>query len=184
MVQFRLLPQVEVTGLWSAEGENIYYTAGNVSIGSENAHGKKLFVQGNIYMMSGTASLEFKNGLEYSVIDSRPGGFDFQSQGNSFMVITGQLEDEGKRGDVGINTKPSAKLHVKDSVSGDATLANHVVAFENTSAGLSPDVLMLRVNKSNPTAASNFITFTDSSKNLGSIEGEREWGHFVKHIGR
>ncbi len=154
-----------VTGLWSAEGENIYYTAGNVAIGATNTYGRKLWVQGSIYMMSGTASLEFKNGLAYSVIDSRPGGFDFQSQGNSKMVI----DEAGK---VGINTiTPSTILHVKNSLSGDASLGNHVAAFENTSTGASPDVLMLKVNKSNPGNTCNFITFADSTQNLGSIEG-------------
>ena len=51
-----------------------------------------------------------------------------------------------------------------------------MAAIENSSKGTSPDVLMLKVNISNPDEATNFVTFTDSTKNLGSIEGNGSGG--------
>jgi hypothetical protein len=78
---------------------------------------------------------------------------------------------------VGINTtSPSTSLHVQKNISGGASMANHVAAIENTSTGTSPDVLMLKVNETNPGTACNFITFRDSAKNLGSIEGNGSGG--------
>jgi hypothetical protein len=82
-----------------------------------------------------------------------------------------------KDGGVGINTtSPSTSLHVQKNISGGASMANHVAAIENTSTGTSPDVLMLKVNNTNPGIACNFITFGDSAKNLGSIEGNGSGG--------
>jgi hypothetical protein len=81
------------------------------------------------------------------------------------------------RGDTGIGTNaPETRLHVRRSVSGGASMGNHVTAIENTSTGESPDVLMLKVNVENPDNAMNFITFADSSGNLGSIEGDNAGG--------
>jgi hypothetical protein len=82
-----------------------------------------------------------------------------------------------KDGGVGVNTtSPSTSLHVKKAISGGASIANHVAAIENTSTGTSPDVLMLKLNVEDPGTASNFITFADSTKNLGSIEGNGSGG--------
>ncbi len=109
--------------------------------------------------------------------DSTPTYF-INSVSDSFMV--GYMADASdttpeffvRDGSVGINTtSPFTRLHVKRSISGGAILANHVAAIENTSTGLSADVLMLKVSNTNPGAASNFITFSDSTDLLGSIEG-------------
>ena len=80
-------------------------------------------------------------------------------------------------GGVGVGTNaPATQLHVAKSISGGASKANHVAVIENTSTETSPDVLALAVGKINPTKDSNFITFQDGTKNLGSIEGNGSGG--------
>ncbi|MFO7999465.1 MAG: hypothetical protein R6U86_10850 [Bacteroidales bacterium] len=80
-------------------------------------------------------------------------------------------------GGVGINTtSPSTSLHVQKNISGGASMANHVAAIENTSEVAGPDVLMLKVNIEAPGNGCNFITFRDSERNLGSIEGNGSGG--------
>ena len=71
---------------------------------------------------------------------------------------------------------PETQLHVAKSISGGASRANHVAIIENPSTGTSPDVLALAVGKIDPTVDSNFITFQDGVKNLGSIEGNGSGG--------
>ncbi len=102
---------------------------------------------------------------------------------NSFMV--GYMTNSSditpeffvKHGGVGINTtNPSTSLHVKRDISGYADLENHVAAIENTSTDASPDVLMLKVNIENPNNGNNFITFSDSTKLVGAIEGNGSGG--------
>jgi len=78
---------------------------------------------------------------------------------------------------VGVGTtNPLTRLHVKRNVSGGASLGNHVAAIENTSSETSPDVLALKVNIADPDGGTNFITFRDSTHNLGSIEGNGSGG--------
>jgi hypothetical protein len=82
-----------------------------------------------------------------------------------------------KDGGVGVNTtNPLTSLHVKREISASAGLENHVAAIENTSTGTSADVLMLKVNTTNPGTGCNFITFSNSADNIGAIEGNGEGG--------
>ena len=98
------------TGLWSSSDFDIYYNSGNVGIGTTNPLRKFHVHDGTLRLSSGTASLEFKNGLSFSVIDSAPGGFDFQSLGASRMVITERYDSSGI---VGIGTtEPQYELDV------------------------------------------------------------------------
>jgi len=102
---------------------------------------------------------------------------------NSFMV--GYMANETdttpelfvKDGAVGINTSnPTTWFHVKGEKSGSPIVNNHVAAIVNTSSNANPNVLMLKVDIDNPTAASNFITFRDNVGNIGAIEGNGSGG--------
>jgi len=115
-------------------------------------------------------------------------GFDNSNRlisnlGNSFMV--GYMTDASdatpeflvKDGGVGINNaNPQTAFHVNRTVSGSPTLANHAAAIENIAVADDPNVLMLKVSIENPGPPCNFVTFGDSAKNLGSIEGNGSGG--------
>jgi len=80
-------------------------------------------------------------------------------------------------GGVGINnTNPQTAFHVNRTASGSPTLATHVAAIENIAVADDPNVLMLKVSIENPGPPCNFVTFGDSAKNLGSIEGNGSGG--------
>jgi hypothetical protein len=76
-------------------------------------------------------------------------------------------------GGVGINTNtPQNQLHVVESVSGDATPANHVVQIANLNSGNSADVLALKIGGTSAFSSNNFITFWGSgADSFGAIEG-------------
>lgn len=77
--------------------------------------------------------------------------------------------------DVGIGVwDPGNRLHVADSISGSATLANHVALMENTSSAGNADVLALRINETTADIEgnNNFVTFFNAANaDIGSIEG-------------
>jgi hypothetical protein len=77
-------------------------------------------------------------------------------------------------GKVGIATAaPACKLHVCDSIDGDASLvSSHVAVIENTSTGNSADVLALKIGPQVAGGANNFITFFASGNPCGRIEGD------------
>ncbi len=69
-------------------------------------------------------------------------------------------------GGVGIRTNsPQAQFHVTDSVNrtGTAVIPGHVAAIENQNTGSNADVLALKVGRSDPDFANNFITFYGGS---------------------
>lgn len=75
-------------------------------------------------------------------------------------------------GFVGIGySTPTRKLHVKDSQS-----IITVVNFENTYNGSNADLMNLKINRNNPGAGNRFITFFDSAKVVGRIEGDGAGG--------
>lgn len=75
--------------------------------------------------------------------------------------------------DVGVGTDtPAARLHVRDTLNGDAgQLGSHVAVLENLSAGTSADVLALKIGRALPTDANNFVTFFAGNTIAGRIEG-------------
>jgi hypothetical protein len=80
---------------------------------------------------------------------------------------------------VGIGTvSPTNRLHVRASFNAVATPANHVTLIENSSVGSSPDVLALKIGRTdNPDSANNFITFFNGNDaSVGSIEGNGAGG--------
>jgi hypothetical protein len=104
------------------------------------------------------------------------GGFYDSTAADQFLIRAS--------GGVGIGTNaPVTQLHVKKSVSGWASLDNHVAAIENTSSGTSPDVLALKVNIASPTHGSNFVSFLDSTGFVGAIDGDGSGGVTYKSGG-
>jgi hypothetical protein len=81
---------------------------------------------------------------------------------------------------VGIGTSlPDSLLHVRDNVTGAATLSDHVGVFENTSTDSNADVLGLQINRDAPDigVSNNFITFLDADEDgVGAIEGNGSGG--------
>ncbi|MCA9429488.1 MAG: hypothetical protein KC940_03160 [Candidatus Omnitrophica bacterium] len=87
-------------------------------------------------------------------------------------------------GGVGLGTNnPVSQLHVAESVSGGAGIGNHVAAIENTATGASPDVLALKVHVETPDDTNNFITFMNSTGNIGAVEGNGSGGVTFKTTG-
>lgn len=78
-------------------------------------------------------------------------------------------------GGFGINTgSPDVQFHVRDSISGPATIANHVALIENSSSAGSGDMLALKIREAEVDIgpANNFITFFDGANaGIGAIEG-------------
>jgi hypothetical protein len=101
--------------------------------------------------------------------DSQTG--DFTSTGSNQFLIRAQ-------GGVGIGTNaPQNQLHVVESIDAVGNAENHVVQFENPSAGGSPDVLALKVGTTNPGAGVNYISFLHGgASSAGSIEGNGAGG--------
>lgn len=83
-------------------------------------------------------------------------------------------------GDTGIGTSsPTNRLHVQDSINGQATVQNHVVLIENSSTGTSADVPVLKVGaaKANTTHFMRFISIKDGNNvDIGGIEGNDSGG--------
>ena len=77
---------------------------------------------------------------------------------------------------VGLNS-PVCRLHVQDSIDGDAVnVSAHVAVIDNASGGDSADVLALRIARSQATNGNNYITFFAGSNPSGRIEGDGAGG--------
>lgn len=84
---------------------------------------------------------------------------------------------------VGINN-PSCALHVTGSLNGDASsISSHVACIDNTHTGDSADVLALRVGRTLPGTANNFITFFGDNNAVGRIEGNGLGGIQLQSMG-
>jgi hypothetical protein len=96
----------------------------------------------------------------------------FWISGSGTTVVPGKLYVGPVPSNV---TTPSFSngLYVTGSVSGTATLQNHVAAITNTSAAGSADVLALRIGEIGTlSAANNFITFFNAiGESQGAIQG-------------
>jgi hypothetical protein len=88
-------------------------------------------------------------------------------------------------GNVGIGTNsPVSRLHVQDSINGDAgLLASHVAVIENTSPGSNADILALKVGIGTAQDSNNFVTFFAGAAAIGAIEGNNVGGVFFKTFG-
>lgn len=78
---------------------------------------------------------------------------------------------QGRMGvNLGANDLPQAQLHVRGTISGDASaVTSHVALIENTAGG-GADVLALRITGKSADAQNNYITFFDQSGAIGRIE--------------
>jgi len=79
-------------------------------------------------------------------------------------------------GGVGVGTTaPETQFDIVDSVSGAASVSNHVALIENESGAGSADVLAMKIGEpaSEIGGENNFISFKDSGENsMGAIEGD------------
>jgi len=136
-------------------------------------------------------AIHVRRGIPTIAIDRAPGGADptlvFMDAGvpgasivydapstRSYVInknVTA-LSIDGESLGIGIGqTAPVARLHVRGSQDGDADFISSYVAYIENQAGGSADVLALRVNKADPDASNNFITFFGSGGAVGCIEG-------------
>lgn len=130
---------------------------------------------GSGFLLLGSPS-DLNIGFDNNEIQARDGNavstLFLQHEGGALRIGNTKLTVQSN-GDVGINTNaPSCRLHVRDSLSGNANqIENHVACIDNTSTDNNADVLALRVAGTNPGDAQNFITFFDGSGAIASFEG-------------
>jgi hypothetical protein len=150
-----------VLSLQSGGGVVAFNGADNVGVGTANP-ALKLHVEGDLGRPNGPCTL---NLFGSRIGDTGNGVLSLQS-GGSVVAFNGS-------DDIGIGTDtPAARLHVRDTLNGDASLlSSHVAVLENLSTGTSADVLALKIGRALPTDANNFITFFAGNTIAGRIEG-------------
>ncbi|PEN12222.1 hypothetical protein CRI94_14375 [Longibacter salinarum] len=158
--------------------------ASSVGGGSDNiATGTYAIVAGG-YSNEARARNSFAAGEGATVEDAHEGTFvwsdNSQTTFNRFVSTAPYQFLIRAAGGVGIGTNaPLSQLHVEESITGSATLANHVATIENTSASTTdgPDVLALKTSMTSPDGSANFVTFYDGNDSaVGSIEGNGSGG--------
>jgi len=148
------------------------YHGGSVGIGT-TAPSQKLHVVGDRIRVESDGKR----------LDMRTSGsaVDLQSDSHNLYIHSvgpaGQnhvfLSPHAQNGNVGVGTTaPQAKLHVVDSLNGDASnLSAHVAVIENTSAGSSADGLAIKIGRSSAGGGNNLITFFAAGNIVGRVEG-------------
>ena len=86
-----------------------------------------------------------------------------------------RISDSGGDG-IRVDNATGYSMNVQGDKDDLTSITSHVAQIYNKSPGTRPDVLALRVTKSNPSNASNFITFYGGSNAIGSIEGNGSGG--------
>ena len=150
-----------VLSLQSGGGVVAFDGGDNVGIGTANPT-LKLHVEGDLGRPNGPCTLN----LFGSRIGDTGNGILFLQSGGSVVAFDGN-------DDVGVGTtSPAARLHVRDTLDGDAgQLGSHVAVLENLSTGTSADVLALKIGRTFPTDGNNFVTFFAGNTIAGRIEG-------------
>ena len=162
---------------WGLSGNNTFYTQGRVGIGTQSPQ-SDLHLEGT----SGASSIFTINNVSAAsgINFARSGDVDwnisatpssFNILGNN--VVRFSLQHDLIRFDlpVGINTTPDTRLHVLGNKSG-FTISNHIAIIENSNSGTNADVLALKIDRTDPGAGNNFLSFYDRGDQLvGQIDG-------------
>jgi hypothetical protein len=145
-----------------ADGRIFIKAGGNVGIGTTNPTGR-LTIQGIVQPQQGVLTF-FSPDADMAYDGGNDGLFVFRDTGGTTAFIGG---------DIGIGlTTPVCKLHIVDSLNGNANNVDaHVAVIENTNGGDEADVLALKVARDTPAGGNNFITFFGGNAAVGSIQG-------------
>jgi len=164
-------------GLWSSNGDKIYYNSGYVGIGNLNPRfSLDIHKNSSYYSYARFTNQSTGTGSGDGVLVGIDPNEDFrihsyEDNNIKFFINNDEKVRIASDGDVGIGTSdPYARLHIQESTTG------HVVRIDNTSSDSNADVLMLRINREDPGNNNEYIQFYQDVGIVGAIRGKGDGG--------
>ncbi|MFH1039437.1 MAG: hypothetical protein V1789_12305 [PVC group bacterium] len=164
--------------LWTQSGNNIYYDAGYVGIGTTEPRFNLDIYRDSSYwsylrFTNTTTGTADGNGVLVGIDPDEDFRIhSYEANNIKFFINNDEKMRIQNDGDVGIGTtNPYEKLHVQDSSSGW-----YVAMFENISDNSSAKLLSLRINKNHPGTSNEYIAFYQDTGSIGAITGDGAGG--------